>query len=73
MHLRDIALFLNLHVMNGPQFTVQIFSPPQQFDMANGDLVNTATDAQLGDVVNSLVDWSKRLDYNYNILYCGQP
>ena len=61
MHLRDVALFLNLHIMNAPGVTVPIFTPPQQFDMVTGDLVNPATDKSVADVVQALVAWSQRL------------
>ena len=63
MHLRDIALFLNLHIMNAPNVTVPIFTPPQQFDNATGDLVNPTTDKSVAEVVQALAAWTQRLKH----------
>ena len=51
MAVRDIALFLNLHVMNTPSVTLPIYSPPQPFDMATGDLTHAESIEKLGTAV----------------------
>ena len=35
-HMRDIALFLNLHLMLKPQLTARIFESPSPFDQTTG-------------------------------------
>ena len=59
MHFRDIALFINLLVMNKPELRVQLFSGPPKFDAA-GNLVDADTDKRLGEVVSAFDAWMQR-------------
>lgn len=63
-HFRDIALFLNMHVMNKPDLRAKIFSQPMPFDMATGDLVDKDLDDRAALVMQGLVDWTMRLRGN---------
>ncbi|KAK9154657.1 hypothetical protein Sjap_002137 [Stephania japonica] len=38
-HLRQIGVFLNLHFINKPEFTLNAFQPPQKFD-SDGNLIS---------------------------------
>lgn len=35
-HLRDVALFLNLHILNAPVMQLKVFQQPSPFDMTTG-------------------------------------
>lgn len=62
MHLRDIALFLNLHIMNAPTVQLNIFAPPgTQVDLATGDISHKETILQLEKVVDALIVWTGRI------------
>lgn len=61
-HLRDISLFLNLHIMTGPGMTLNIFQPKSPFDMATGDLVDPVQEENCGKVVSALIAWHNRLN-----------
>ena len=67
MHLRDIALFLNLHIMNTPSMQVAIFSQPSPFDMSTGDLIDEDQIKRAGDVVAALMTWTSRLQTKVDI------
>lgn len=60
-HFRDIALELNLHVMNSPGLQIQIWSEPKPFDLRTGDLVDEKLLARTASVVEALCAWSRRL------------
>ena len=59
MHFRDIALFLNLLVMNKPELRVQLFSGPPKFS-SSGDLIDGDIEKRLGDVIAAFDAWMKR-------------
>lgn len=61
-HFRDIALFLNLHVMNKPSMNTKIFEQPYRFNLENGDLIAPAEIEACGAVVNGLVQWTNRIN-----------
>ena len=61
-HFRDVSLFLNLHVMNKPEFSMRIFQQPSPFDMQTGDLVGETELASAGKVVEGLIAWTQRID-----------
>ena len=60
-HFRDIALFLNLHVMNKPEINAKIFSQPAVFDLETGDLIAADELSKCEKVVEGLITWTKRL------------
>jgi len=60
-HLRDIALFINLHMLNTPQLFVKIRDDPKPFNMSTGDVIDENTRTNAGKVVEALVEWTKRL------------
>lgn len=61
MHLRDIALFLNLHIMNTPSVTVSFFSPPAKFDATTHDVIDEDTVKAVAAVSAALPEWANRL------------
>ena len=61
LHFRDIALFLNLHVMNTNTITVPIYTEPKPFDMATGDLTSPDQLKKVEDAVKALIVWADRL------------
>ena len=60
-HFRDIALFLNLHVMNKPEMSVRIYQSPSPFNLETGDLVAADEIDKAGKVMQALVDWTNRI------------
>ena len=61
MHVRDMALFLNLHVMNTPSVSLQIYTPPMPFDMSTGDLTHPESIEKVKVAVQALIAWSDRI------------
>ncbi|CAD5324345.1 unnamed protein product [Arabidopsis thaliana] len=59
-HLRQIGVFLDLHFINKPEFTLNAFQPPQKFD-AEGNLVDEVTKERLKQVLLSLQAFTLRL------------
>lgn len=60
-HFRDISLFINLHVMNQPNFSANIFSKPSPFDLETGDLVSPTEQENARKVVEGLIAWTNRI------------
>ena len=61
MHLRDIALFLNIHIMNINGVNLAIYNQPQPFDMATGDLTSPDQLKKVEEAVKALIVWADRL------------
>lgn len=57
-HLRQMAVFLNLFMVNQPE--VMITSAATKFD-ANGNLTDPATREFIRQLVQSLVNWTQRI------------
>jgi chromate reductase len=57
-HLRQSAVFVNLHVMNKPE--IVIAKAAEKFDV-NGKLTDEATRKMLSTFMKSLKDWTERL------------
>ena len=57
-HLRQMFVFLNMHPVNGPEVIVTFAQ--QKFD-ANGNLVDDNTKTFLRQLLQNLVNWTKRL------------
>lgn len=60
-HFRDIALFLNLHVMNKPEYGARIFQNPSPFNLETGDLVDPVEIEKVGTVLEALIAWTSRI------------
>ena len=58
-HLRQIFVFLNMHPINKPQIFVNFAA--QKFD-SNGKLLDEKTKEMVKELLQSLVDWTKRLN-----------
>lgn len=61
-HLRQVCVYLNLHLVEKPEFFSNAFSPA--FNAA-GDLVDEALSKQLGALMKALVDWTIVLNRGY--------
>jgi chromate reductase len=57
-HLRQVFVFLNMHPVNQPE--VMIAKAGERFD-ADGNLTDEKTRAAIAKLLNSLVDWTRRL------------
>lgn len=57
-HLRQVCVYLNMHLVEKPEFFANAFSPAFA---ANGDLVDEGLIKQLGSLMNALLDWTKLL------------
>ncbi|RYH20413.1 NAD(P)H-dependent oxidoreductase [archaeon] len=60
--LRDIAVFLNLHMLNHPTVAFNIFSNPTPFDLTTGDLTGASEKDQVARYVDALVAWARRIN-----------
>jgi hypothetical protein len=60
-HFRDTALFLNLHVLNKPEYSGRIFQNPSPFDLETGDLTNPFDIDLATKVLEGLVAWTARI------------
>lgn len=61
-HLRDIALFLNLHLMTTNQLNIKLFDGSNPFDSTTGDLLSDEHRVKLEGVVDALIVWANRLN-----------
>ncbi|XP_018469473.1 NADPH:quinone oxidoreductase isoform X2 [Raphanus sativus] len=59
-HLRQIGVFLDLHFINKPEFTLNAFQPPEKFDV-EGNLVDEPAKERLKKVLISLQEFTIRL------------
>ncbi|XP_071711366.1 NAD(P)H:quinone oxidoreductase-like [Rutidosis leptorrhynchoides] len=59
-HLRQTAVFLDLHIINKPEFFLNAFQQPSKFD-SDGNLIDSETQGRLKDVLLSLKDFTLRL------------
>lgn len=57
-HLRQVCVYLNLLLINKPEFFANAFSPAFNQD---GDLVDPALEEQLAGLLKALVDWTLAL------------
>lgn len=60
-HLRDIALFINLHMMNHPQVQVKIRDQPPPFDDSTGDLISVDQLEHVGKFLQAFLVWAHRI------------
>lgn len=57
-HLRQVAVCLNLHMLDKPEFFANAFSPAFTTD---GDLVDERLLGQVKTLMQALADWTRRL------------
>src|ERR687885_1871252 len=60
-HLRQIFVFLNMYPVNGPEVIVTFAE--NKFD-ANGNLLDNDTKKFLGQLLQNLADWTRKLRVN---------
>lgn len=60
-HLRDIALFLDLHFMNKPELYFRIFQQPSPFNLETGDLINEDDHKKCAEFMEAFIAWSQRI------------
>lgn len=58
LQLRQVCVYLDLHLLNKPEFFSNAFSPA--FDAA-GNLVDAELSKKLADLLQTLVDWTRVL------------
>ena len=58
--LRLSAIFLNLHFINKPELSIS-FKDPGHFERETGALVSEDDKKRLQQVVDSLVNWTRRI------------
>ena len=61
MHARDSLQYLDVHVLNKPELTLNIFDGTKRFDAASGDLTDAPTQERVKAVVAALVAWAAQL------------
>jgi len=57
-HLRQVCVFLDVHVLNRPE--VMISNASQRFD-AHGVLIDESTKERIRELLQALVDWTRRI------------
>ncbi len=57
-HLRQVCVFLNLHLLNRPEVFSNAFT--EAFD-TEGNLTDTRIAALIGDQMQALTDWTRRI------------
>ena len=57
-HLRQVCVYLDLHLINKPEFFSNAFSPAYD---ASGDLVDAELTKKLAELLRALVDWARVL------------
>src|ERR687886_106715 len=60
-HLRQVFVFLNMHPINGPEVIVPFAQ--DRFD-AKGNLLDNDTKKFLGQLLQNLADWTRKLRVN---------
>eukprot|EP01095_Lingulamoeba_sp_RSL-Kostka_P005981 TRINITY_DN1836_c0_g1_i1.p1 TRINITY_DN1836_c0_g1~~TRINITY_DN1836_c0_g1_i1.p1 ORF type:complete len:195 (+),score=58.45 TRINITY_DN1836_c0_g1_i1:73-657(+) len=63
INLRNVGFFLNIHFINKPELKIRRFEDMSIFDK-NGDLQNEKLQTQLDQVVQSLIEYTNRLNNN---------
>jgi chromate reductase, NAD(P)H dehydrogenase (quinone) len=59
-HLRDIAVFLNMHIMNKPSIQFKLFEAPFPFNLETGELTGENQLKQLEEFVPAVMHWINR-------------
>jgi chromate reductase len=59
-HLRQVGVFLDLHFINKPLFTLKAFEPPAKFDK-DGNLVSEEAKEKLKEVLLALHEFTLRV------------
>lgn len=57
-HLRQVCVYLNIQLLDKPEFFSNAFSPAFS---ENGDLVDPALEHRLGEMMETLAAWTRRL------------
>lgn len=62
-HIFDIAVYLNLHMMNHPQIAVKVFDQPPVMDVWNsGEVVDAKLQVDCDKFLQAFVQWSNRIN-----------
>lgn len=61
-HIRDIAVFLNLHMLNHPSVQLRIFDQPNPVDFGTGNLVSSTAQEGLTKFFSAFLAWSSRIN-----------
>ncbi|KAK9128983.1 hypothetical protein Syun_017780 [Stephania yunnanensis] len=61
-HLRQISVYLDLHLINEPEFFLNAFQPPQKFD-SDGNLINPEAKERIKEVLLALQAFTLRLKH----------
>ncbi|KAG9151829.1 hypothetical protein Leryth_002105 [Lithospermum erythrorhizon] len=59
-HLRQIGVFVDLHFINKPEFTLAAFQPPAKFD-SDSNLIDEAAKQKLKDVLVALYQFTLKI------------
>lgn len=60
-HLRQCAVYVNLHFLNKPELAILRFTPGSKWFDEHGDLVDEYYIGRLKGVVDSLITWTERV------------
>ena len=60
-HLRQSCVFLNMHPLNSPE----VFVTNAEQKIQNGKLIDDKTREIIGNMLKSLIEWTKRLHSNF--------
>jgi len=59
-HLRQVAVYVDVYIMNKPELMVKIFEQPKKFD-DHGELIHEETRGRIKDLLISLNTWTRRI------------
>lgn len=69
MHFRQICVFTNMHPVNKPE--VLVGNAQQRFDSDGGRLTDEDSRKFLGQLLEALLDWTRRLNYGSMMVEIG--
>lgn len=70
MHFRHICVFTNMHPVNKPE--VLVGNAQQKFDSDGGRLIDEDSRKFLGQLLEALLDWTRRLTYGRMMVDIGE-
>lgn len=70
MHFRQVCVFTNMYPVNKPE--VLVGNAQQRFDSDGGKLVDEDSRKFLGQLLEALLDWTRRLSYGRMMVEIGE-
>jgi chromate reductase len=62
LHLADSCVFVNMHMMNHPQFFFRYFENAKIFNTATGDVADPESEANMKKFADAFIVWALRIN-----------